>query len=73
MNRRDFTRHLRANDCLVVHDGRTHTLWRGPAGVVTVPWIDELPTPLVEAVCGILGVSVPVGPPTTQGGSNPPG
>jgi predicted RNA binding protein YcfA (HicA-like mRNA interferase family) len=61
MKRRDFVRHLLAHGCLLIREGRSHTIFENRANShrSPVPRHRELPEPLVRAICRQLDVPMP--------------
>jgi predicted RNA binding protein YcfA (HicA-like mRNA interferase family) len=61
MKRRDLIRHLNSHGCVLLREGRSHSIFINQAtGVRTpVPRHRELPEPLVRVICRQLGVPSP--------------
>jgi len=61
MKRRDFVRHLITHGCVLVREGRSHTIFENPANGrrSPMPRHRELPDPLVRAICKQLRLPQP--------------
>jgi len=61
MKRQEFVRHLLQHGCVLVREGRSHTIFENPANGrrSPVPRHREIPEPLVRAICKQLDVPPP--------------
>ena len=61
MKRRDFVRHLLHHGCVLLREGRSHTIFENPTNGrrSPMPRHRELPEPLVRAICKQLDVPPP--------------
>jgi mRNA interferase HicA len=61
MKRRDLIRHLNTQGCVLLREGRSHSIYINQASGAraAVPRHRELPEPLVRVICRQLGVPSP--------------
>ncbi|WP_373324384.1 type II toxin-antitoxin system HicA family toxin [Tepidiforma flava] len=61
MNRRDLERHLEAQGCHLLREGRRHAVWVNPRtrSISTVPRHREVNDFLARKICRDLGVAEP--------------
>lgn len=61
MNRRDLERHLEAQGCRPLREGRRHTVWVNPQtrSISTVPRHREISEFLARKICRDLGIAEP--------------
>jgi mRNA interferase HicA len=61
MKRRDFIQHLNAHGCVLLREGRSHSIFVNHVSGVRapVPRHRELPEPLLRSICKQLGVPAP--------------
>ncbi len=61
MKRRDLVRHLEANGCEFIREGKEHTLYinRETRRSTAVPRHCEIPVGTVRAICRALGIPLP--------------